>query len=631
MQENTWYRLGTGNSQSFNGAIGYLYIDVRYTQRDEINAKYFVECSLNLSVSSGFIGSYSGNTKTFNVSQLNGFENINAGTGNFTTQQIGFTSGWVDCDNDGNLIINANGSIYFSPWNKRLSVDGNKQFPNIPRNSKIENTQQTFNIEDGITLNIKKYNNAFTDNLIVKYGNTTLIERQNVNSTVNINFTTEQLDQIYSMMLTTNRGKFTFTLRSYKDNTPIGNANVFEIDGIITQANPIFFDFSYENIDSKTLNICNNSSYFVKDNNELKVNITTPAIGQKGATIVSYMVVCDKGNATIDSEQTIITGPNLKNLSTPIIKVYATDTRGNTTEVVKTITNWIEYTSPTKISYNYNRISGNEMETNFTFGGKWYPTLFNTTLNELRATYKYKETKNTQYTNGISNILLTTNGDNYEFNGLLNGDIDGGFSIDKSFNVVITISDLISSVDITYLVLNGSPAMDLFGNCVSLGGPYNEQLGGRVQINNSRFDGVVDNLNTSSAYKALSAYQGVVLYNKIKKIGDYTNVEKEIGVIDNGISKKTFYEKTIIINNVNLTRHDFNLSTFGINNVDFIWVDYSNSFIITPTQEFKPVSVYENNEAYNRINLTKTQLTIYTNTNWLNGKFIITLRYTKMH
>ena len=129
----------------------------------------------------------------------------------------------------------------------------------------------------------------------------------------------------------------------------------------------------------------------------------------------------------------------------------------------------------------------------FNFKGTFWNDNFGFVDNSLTATYEFKPVGSSgSAITGTTPITLTISGNNYSFSGILAGDAsDDGFDVDKSYNVVITVSDELSSVQFNYVVIEGSPAIDLFGNCISLGDMYDEALGGRVQINGYRADEVI--------------------------------------------------------------------------------------------------------------------------------------------
>ena len=95
------------------------------------------------------------------------------------------------------------------------------------------------------------------------------------------------------------------------------------------------------------------------------------------------------------------------------------------------------------------------------------------------------------YSNTIQN---DSNGGNYEFEieATIKGDIQTGFSMEKTFNVIFGLDDNIKSLFNSYfssksaLLPTAIPAIDIYKSDVSLHGLYNENLGG-TQFNGNLF------------------------------------------------------------------------------------------------------------------------------------------------
>ena len=117
--------------------------------------------------------------------------------------------------------------------------------------------------------------------------------------------------------------------------------------------------------------------------------------------------------------------------------------------------------------------------------GKFFNSSFGKTSNTIKkAYYKYRETgENNQWSNeiDITNDIVI-DGSEYSFDKLIKGDLGvNGFDEEKSFEVYVEVQDELSKAYDTLVLPVGSPAADIYGNSIALGGLYDEQAGGRVQ------------------------------------------------------------------------------------------------------------------------------------------------------
>ena len=232
------------------------------------------------------------------------------------------------------------------------SKSGTLTLTNIPRGSVLGDIDD-FDLLDSqgnptiISLNITKYIDTFYDELNIKIDNTLIKTYNNIKNNDNITFTTEELNQIYNLSKNSNNVPLSFILTTYADSskeTQIGNSSVKTPFGIITNANPIFTDFNYQDINPITSALSNN---VILDYSTLKVSIPTnkKAIAQKGASMVSYSV--EDVSLPYSSTQEVYTDPGLPNYNKNTLTVTAYDTRQNSTPVVKNlnVVNYVKLTA----------------------------------------------------------------------------------------------------------------------------------------------------------------------------------------------------------------------------------------------------------------------------------------------
>ena len=70
----------------------------------------------------------------------------------------------------------------------------------------------------------------------------------------------------------------------------------------------------------------------------------------------------------------------------------------------------------------------------------------------------------------------------FDFSGLIKGDLEAlGFTLNKSFNIKVTISDELSTFSLETILNTGTPNLAIAKSGVSIGSKYDESVGGKVQ------------------------------------------------------------------------------------------------------------------------------------------------------
>lgn len=70
----------------------------------------------------------------------------------------------------------------------------------------------------------------------------------------------------------------------------------------------------------------------------------------------------------------------------------------------------------------------------------------------------------------------------FDFSGLIKGDLEAlGFTLNKSFNIKVTISDELSTFSLETILNTGTPNLAIAKSGISIGSKYDESVGGKVQ------------------------------------------------------------------------------------------------------------------------------------------------------
>lgn len=331
---------------------------------------------------------------------------------------------------------------------------------------------ENLDLEQTQTLSITQYDSTFTSNLelIVKNNqnqNVTIANFENVEDGQQISLNETQLNTLFTATSNQQKYKIFWLLYTLNNGTSIGNTTTQSI-GVINNANPIFTDFDFADINPATRKVTSSNQSIVGGVSTLQITIPTTkkATALKGASIVSY-IISDKA---IDYSASEITKPIPQYNSSEIV-VSAVDTRGNTTTVRKTITDFIVY-SPIAInqtSATISRTNNIDEETKISFEGTFWNNNFGKADNSLSVAYKYRlKGSSNAYTTGVTTITPTISNNSFSVaNKAILGDTNNGFDVSKSYEIIVEVSDKLSVNEIDYTLNPGKNAIEIVGNKVT--------------------------------------------------------------------------------------------------------------------------------------------------------------------
>lgn len=259
------------------------------------------------------------------------------------------------------------------------------------------------------------------------------------------------------------------------------------VDGIYTviNANPTFNNFTYQDTNSITTALTGNNQRIIKGYSNLRATISTAnkAAANKGANMVNYQLVIGTKQINTSYSSSSAVNLNLDAIDNNVFMVYAIDSRGNSTVVQKSPTTFIDYFKPVisgAIATRQNQIG---TQTTLNFNGSFFNASFGNTTNNITATYRYKKTSDSNWTNGTTNINPTKSGNNFSVNKLIAGDLGAnGFNQNFSYNIEITVIDSLDSNKYNFILGTGRPNIAIHRNGVAFNAPYNEEIGGPLQI-----------------------------------------------------------------------------------------------------------------------------------------------------
>lgn len=249
----------------------------------------------------------------------------------------------------------------------------------------------------------------------------------------------------------------------------------------IINANPEFSDFIYEdtNIDTITLTGGNKNAVLGYSNIRVRIPVANKAVAKKEATMVKYRFNNEDEDYSDTKEVQIAT----QKTTTGDFIVYAIDSRGNSTQVIKNAQKVIDYKPLKKGSIETYRANGVSEDVILEFDGEIDVVNFGSKTNSIKsAKYRYSVAGSNEWSEYIP-ITLTVSGNTFSFNGTIKGDTEAsGFNVNNAYEIEVEIKDELSYVYYTDSFGAGIPHVAYAKEGISIMGAYDEELGGALQL-----------------------------------------------------------------------------------------------------------------------------------------------------
>lgn len=455
-------------------------------------------------------------------------------------------------------------SVIYGTTKKIATVTGANNF------NSNENPYMTFTNESGSIINVSL---SFEGEYIVRHG---------ISNTGSYTFelTEAERNLLYSKCPNSNILNVRYIIATYVD----GEEKYWSVaDRVMTvvDSNPIFSNFSFKDIGEVSTKLTGNNQIVINGYNVMEITVSSAnkAIARNGATIDEYRAVCGNiDNKTNYSENSDIS-LTLDYIKNRTIIVYAIDSRGNSTAVIKTIENWKEYNDIIIKTASIARTRGVSSETRLTIEGEIWNNNFGAIQNKITdCTYKYKKTNETEYVDSNMQVTTIIKENKFTANVLIKGDLGtDGFDVQNSYNILITTKDKLKTSTFSLILGTGIPAMAIHKNGVAFGEPYNEEVGGHLQLDGKKV--IVNDIaycqmsvkNMTTAYpnsKIVDHFGLPVSYGGF--IADIENSRLEIPVgtktieVSGLLCGYGYCAATILINDSDGNRADYYYQSLGI-------------------------------------------------------------------
>ena len=306
--------------------------------------------------------------------------------------------------------------IYYYAVN--CTGSGSFSLPTINRISDITAVGGS-NTSDELSVTYTEYVAAYTNNLIIKLGSTTLQTINNYQSGANFTLSDSALNTIYSNVKTAKTVTLSFSLQTYSGSLFIGTSDAVSKTLTINDSNPTIGGITYIDSNSTTVAITTNNQYIIRNYSTLQVTVSNLA-ALNSATLSSITVAGGGVSQTrslsgfTDTSEVFNLG-TINQSSNFTLTVTLTDSRGFT--ATKSINILVyDYNLPTA-TISALRVDNYYTTTNVTVNAN-YASIGG--HNTLSITAQYKKTSDSSYgapitlTDGQTTALSLDN--NYEWN-----------------------------------------------------------------------------------------------------------------------------------------------------------------------------------------------------------------------
>lgn len=398
-----------------------------------------VTCTHKLVCASGYglyIGSRTNSSIVGGVSKS--FTSSDISTNGGTTITLGTTSHKINHNADGTAKVSLSTTFNVKAtlagtYVASATASGTITLNTIPRASSV--TCNSFNIGDSTTITINRASSSFTHTVKYEFGTLTgTISEKTSETSIGWTPTTANFyGQIPNA--TSKTGKI--TCETYNGTTLVGTTTADFTAYAKESACVPTVSATIEDTNEGISGASGSSSNVIRYISKPKVTIT--ATSKYSSTIKSYRIAWGDGQASTASSATFDSG-----VSSPIVTVTATDSRGYTTTVtydLNTLKRWVEYIYPATKAMAVARTESTSETAILTATANYFSGSFGASTNNGTFAYRYRESGGSW---GSWTLLSTTvSGDTITGTATVNN-----ISTEKSYDFQVRLSDYFNTSDI---------------------------------------------------------------------------------------------------------------------------------------------------------------------------------------
>ena len=439
----------------------YLRWDV--AQQDIANNRSLINWTAGIQGQPGINPFWGTNAIRINSVYIDGQGNLASGTWSNITlvdgQTVPLRSGsvWVGHNGDGTKSF----SVSVSGWlfaNGDIGASGSMTLPTIPRNSQVTTNKSSYTLGEPVTVNTNRKSTTFTHTITLKNAanNATLKTFTNVGGSVTWTPSPTEITTMQGMIPNTN----TLNLRVEQWNNQIDQGSNRTVPLNLTDANPIFTDFSYRDSNTAVTAITGDNQILVKGQSTLEtvISVENKMEAVKSASEVRYSVVFDGITDQKNYQETTDVISQFTQVSTTgqrTIVATAIDSRGNNTSVSKQVDVY-DYVEPF-IESSLERENNFGTNTTLHLEGSWTPLVIGGSAKNsiLAGTLKYRYKEDGGSFGSWQVRAFTTSGDTWS----ISSDVVVSLDNTKKYIFEFQISDRFTTVTFSNSVDVGKPIM----------------------------------------------------------------------------------------------------------------------------------------------------------------------------
>lgn len=395
----------------------------------------------------------------------------------------------ISHDNEGKKTVNASFSYQTGISAGTISGSTSKVLTTIPRTSEVSLTKKNFNIGETITIYTNRKSASFTHTAVIKFNGQTVRTQTGIDASYSCN-----TNELFAKIPNQNQANGTVELTTYSGVTRIGTSTV-NFTGYVVNSDPTFNNFDCEDSNSTTVTLTGNNQKYIRKYSSAKVTITSAnkMVAKNSATAKYYNIIVGNKSEKLDYSTSNI-NKVINNMDSNTVSVFATDSRGNQTNKTKSL-EIIDYSEIVIQSLNIERKEGVGEKLVITLSGKYSNTNFGAKTNSVKSVQLRRKVKNdSNYGDWIDiKSLITINAENGTFSCNSKELTSQTFILGTEYDIEIKIADELSS-DTEPVSLNSGKVLlsALKNKGISIGGIYDENLGGPLQLDNKN---VIDWIN----------------------------------------------------------------------------------------------------------------------------------------
>lgn len=395
----------------------------------------------------------------------------------------------ISHDNEGKKTVNASFSYQTGISAGTISGSTSKVLTTIPRTSEVSLSKRNFNIGETITIYTNRKSASFTHTAVIKFNGQTVRTQTGIDASYSWN-----TNELFAKIPNQNQANGTVELTTYSGGTRIGTSTV-NFTGYVVNSDPTFNNFDCEDSNSTTVTLTGNNQKYIRKYSSAKVTITSAnkMVAKNSATAKYYNIIVGNKSEKLDYSTSNI-NKVINNMDSNTVSVFATDSRGNKTNKTKSL-EIIDYSEIVIQSLNIERKEGVGEKLVITLSGKYSNTNFGAKTNSVKSVQLRRKVKNdSNYGDWIDiKSLITINAENGTFSCNSKELTSQTFILGTEYDIEVQVKDELSS-DTEPVSLNSGKVLlsALKNKGISIGGIYDENLGGPLQLDNKN---VIDWIN----------------------------------------------------------------------------------------------------------------------------------------